>query len=160
MKDFSKEIKLFITSVENIRSKSGAQFMINYMKTVRNHITRYIAGKPAYKNDKFVSLTDGFPTKFLFLKDLIDEGNVQIVLTLLTYTRSIKFTEKEISKIKINLNSINDKYKGKNYTIPKIYIKEFVDNFNLRCDPIVYDDKIHYVSTKSSPNGEATLSSL
>lgn len=51
---------------------NGFGFTIKYIKTARLHITRYICGKPLYVNNDGVSLVNGFPKKFLFLKDLAD----------------------------------------------------------------------------------------
>jgi len=97
--------KKFITTVENMRTKSGLPFTIKYMKAVKLHITRYISGKPLMVNNSLVSLKEGFPTKFLYLKELIDSGsyiNKRFVLSLLSYTRSIVPTKEESTKVKVD----------------------------------------------------------
>ena len=62
------------------------------MKQSRLHITRYMVGRPLNVNDKRVSLTRGFPTRFLFLKRYIDSGRLsdcKYLLTLLNVSKCI-----------------------------------------------------------------------
>nr|UEP19806.1 RNA-dependent RNA polymerase [Sclerotinia sclerotiorum mitovirus 43] len=152
--------KRYIGQVESMRKKSGLPFTIKYMKTVRLHITRYISGQPLKSNSSLVSLTNGFPTKFLYLKDLIDSGDnksLRFVLTLLMYTRSIKPSNKEKSQVRIDYSSIDKIYKGREgYTIPDSFIEDFVKKYNLKLF-LKWDNSLHYVSNKSSPMGKATL---
>jgi hypothetical protein len=85
------------------------------MKVVRLHITRYVCGKPLYSNASNVSLdSSGFPTRFLFLKHLLDEGDtgIKIVFTLLSLTRGLKPTKAEDKKIKYDLSPITAPHKG------------------------------------------------
>jgi len=150
----------FINYVSNLRQASGLPFCIRYMKSVRLHITRYICGKPLLVNKDLVSLTNGFPTNFLYLKEFIDSNNyikIRGVLTLLYYTRSIIPNIKEEKLVKPNLSSINEKYKGKEYSIPLYFIKEWVKNNNFSKDLPKYDGKLHYISSKGSPFGKATI---
>jgi hypothetical protein len=84
-----------------------------------------MCGKPLMVNDAGVSVTpQGFPSKFLFLKPLIDNREFNIVLTILTFTRSVRPTKKEALKIKPDYSTITNPYKGKNWTIPAAFIKE------------------------------------
>jgi hypothetical protein len=129
------------------------------MKAVKLHITRYISGRPLRVNSSLVALQDGFPIKFLFLKELIDSKSkikLRYVLTLLTYTRSIIPTKKELAGIKADFSSISDAYKGKKYTIPLPFIREFVKNYRLNLN-ITWDEELHYISNKSSPQGKSTM---
>lgn len=117
----------FLGFIENMRQKSGLKYTIKYMKTVKLHITRYICGQPLKVNDSQVSLTNGFPTRFLYLKTLIDSNNyikIRGVMTLLSYTRAITPTKEEEKKIKPSFNTITDRYKGKDYSIPMYFIKD------------------------------------
>lgn len=142
-----------------MRTKSGLPFTIKYMKAVKLHITRYISGKPLMVNNSLVSLKEGFPTKFLYLKELIDSGsyiNKRFVLSLLSYTRSIVPTKEESTKVKVDWSSISNPYKGKKYTIPLPFIKDFVRKYMLNFKP-VWDEDLHYLSNKSSPQGKSTL---
>nr|AWY10963.1 RNA-dependent RNA polymerase [Sclerotinia sclerotiorum mitovirus 1 HC025-A] len=152
--------KRYIGQVESMRRQSGLPFTIKYMKTVRLHITRYISGTPLRSNSSRVSLTNGFPTKFLYLKRLIDSGNpkeLRFVLTLLGFTRSIRPTVKEKNQVVVDYSSISNPFKGKiGYTIPDKFIDEFIKKYNLSFTPR-WDNSLHYVSNKSSPLGKATL---
>ncbi|AEX91878.1 RNA-dependent RNA polymerases [Sclerotinia sclerotiorum mitovirus 1] len=143
-----------------MRKQSGLPFTIKYMKTVRLHITRYISGQPLRSNSNLVSLTDGFPTKFLYLKELIDSGDnkmIRFVLTLLGYTRSIIPTIKEKNQVAPDYSSISAPFKGDgSFDIPDEFIKEFISKYNLGFSP-KWDNSLHYVSNKSSPMGKATL---
>lgn len=151
--------KNFITFVEKMRVKSGLPFTIKYMKAVKLHITRYISGQPLKVNSSLVSLTNGFPTHFLYLKELIDSKskfNLRFVLSILTYTRAIIPTKEEMAKVKVDWSSISNPYKGKKYTIPLPFIKGFVYKHMLNINP-VWDEDLHFISNKSSPQGKATL---
>nr|AWY10961.1 RNA-dependent RNA polymerase [Sclerotinia sclerotiorum mitovirus 1-A] len=152
--------KRYIGQVESMRKQSGLPFTIKYMKTARLHITRYISGQPLRSNSNLVSLTDGFPTKFLYLKELIDSGDtkmIRFVLTLLGYTRSIIPTMKEKNQVVPDYSSISDPFKGdKSFEIPDEFIKDFISKYNLSFSP-KWDNSLHYVSNKSSPMGKATL---
>jgi hypothetical protein len=147
--------------IQKIRDKSGLQYCIKYMKTSRLHITRYISGKPLLSNADGVGLENRFPKKLYFLKELIDQKDPLIirgVLTLLSYTRAIIPTKKEESKIELNFNSIIKDYKGKNYSIPMYFIKDFVKRTRSRRSKPTFDNGLHYISGKSSPFGKATAS--
>nr|UEP19801.1 RNA-dependent RNA polymerase [Sclerotinia sclerotiorum mitovirus 41] len=152
--------KRFIRQVESMRKQSGLPFTIRYMKTVRLHITRYVSGQPLRSNSSLVSLTDGFPTKFLYLKEFIDSGepkNVRFVLTLMGYTRSIIPTNKEKNLVKRDYSSISLPFKGDlDFNIPDEFISKFMKKFNLSLHP-KWDNSLHYISNKSSPLGKATL---
>nr|UEP19808.1 RNA-dependent RNA polymerase [Sclerotinia sclerotiorum mitovirus 45] len=151
--------KRYIKQVELMRKQSGLKFTIKYMKSVKLHITRYMSGKPLLTNSSQVSLTNGFPTKFLYLKEYIDSRklvNLRLVLTLLNYTRSIKPTKKEEETVKPDYSTINAPFKGKNWTIPDSFIKGFVKKNNLELF-LRWDNSLHYISNKRSPQGKATL---
>jgi AraC-like DNA-binding protein len=159
--DASQEVTEYVNFIFKLRKTNGLNFTIKYIKCVRNHITRYICKKPALINDSLVSLDkNGFPIKFLYLKELIDRGLYKIVLTILTYTRSIKPTKSEEQKIKPSFDSIIEDYKGINYTIPSSFIKEFVKDFNLTSEIPIYNNLQHFVSVKGSPNGPSSVSTL
>nr|UYL94481.1 MAG: RNA-dependent RNA polymerase [Leptosphaeria biglobosa mitovirus 4] len=154
----------FIKDIESLRSKSGIQYMIRYMKTARLHVTRYICKKPLRVNKDLVSLTtDYFPKKFLYLKSYIDSKNrisIRGILTLFYYTRTIRPTKAELAKIEPDFSSIvNDSKRKKFYTIPSSFIKEFISSYNLSLEKPTYNQDIHYISVKSSPYGKATLGS-
>lgn len=151
----------FIYFTQAMREKSGIQYMIKYIKVSRLHITRYICGKPLLSNTAGVSLTrDGFPTRLMFLKEIIDSGdNVKIrgVLTLLNYSRSITPNKAELAKININYDTVTDAYGGKNYTIPTWFIRLFVEKYKLKSKIPLYTKALHYISTKGSTYGKATM---
>jgi len=152
-------VRKFLSDVERMRKVNGLPFTIKYMKAVKLSITRFVAGKPINVNHSLVSITNGFPTKFLYLKDFVATlHGKRLINSLLTYTRALKPLKKEIQKP--NYNTISDPYKGKNYTIPTWYIDRFVSNYNLKSAIPKWDNDLHYISNKSSPFGKATLSGL
>jgi len=160
-KNVHKAVKQYILLFEGIRRKSGIKYAIRYFKVSKLHITRYISGNPLKSNRELVSLDqDYFPKRLNLLKELIESNDLRIVLTILGYTRSIIPTKKEKQGIKPDFSSITNPYKGKVYTIPKSFIKEFVIKFNLLSNKPVYSDNDHYVSMKGSPNGPSSYSSL
>jgi len=149
----------YISFIAALRKKSGLPYTIKYLKASKLHITRYICGKPLKSNKAGVALDrNGFPIQFLYLKELIDDGKFRSVLTLLTYSRSIKPTSKELLKVKPDYSTITAPYKGKAWTIPASFIKEWVLKNNLNHPLPYYTNNDHYISTKGSPNGPATFS--
>jgi hypothetical protein len=152
----------YISYFQKLRKKSGLKYAIAYYKAVKLHCTRYVCGKPLFENSAGVAINHyGLPKKFPYLKGLLDDPKVcSVALTLLTYTRSIQATRLESLKIKPDYSTITAPYKGRNYTIPTSFIKEFVKVYNLSLPKHTYTLKDHYVSVKASPNGQATLSSL
>jgi len=159
--DMSRHVNYYITLFTELRKKSGLPYAIKYYKAVKLHITRYICGKPLLVNKAGVAVDkSGFPTRFLYLKEILDKGYVRSVLSLLTYTRAVKPTARESSKIKVDYSTITDLDIGVGYTIPASFIKSFVLKNNLSLKLPLYNDESFYVSTKGSPNGPATVSSL
>ncbi|UFJ44694.1 RNA-dependent RNA polymerase [Sclerotinia sclerotiorum mitovirus 1] len=152
--------KRYIGQVKSMRKQSGLPFTIKYMKTVRLLITRYISGTPLRSSSSQVALTDGFPTKFLYLKELIDSGDpkeLRFVFTLMGFTRTIRPTVKEKNQLVVDYNSISSPYKGKiGYTIRDEFITDFIKKYNLSFS-IKWDNSLQYVSNKSSPMGKASL---
>jgi hypothetical protein len=130
------------------------------MKTAKLHITRNICGKPLYFNDANVSINKyGWPTRFEFLYKY-KSSNPELLLTLLTYSRALTPTKSESNARVVKLNTITDPYKGKEYTIPQSFIKDFVNKFNLKSNIPIYSESNHYLSIKGSPNGKSSYSSL
>jgi len=158
----SAHTRSFIVFVETMRKKSGLPYTIKYMKAVRLHITRYISGHPLKSNSSGVSLTkDGFPKRFLYLKDYIDtkgKMGIRYVLSLTNYTRSIIPTKRELDMVEPDFSTITNPYKGKKYTIPLKFIKDFVKKYRLQEFSMPnWDSDLHYLSNKKSPFGKATL---
>lgn len=131
------------------------------MKAVRLHITRYICGSKLLVSNTRVSLEDGFPKHFLYMKEIIDsKDNFKIrgIMSLLYLSRAYIPTKIEESSIEPDFSSITDPYKGKKYTIPLSFIKKFVEDHKISLDIPEYDKGIHYLSSKGSPFGPATIS--
>lgn len=159
-----KHVVRFINDFESLRSKSGIIYAIRYMKTMRLHVTRYICKNPLKTNKDGVSLTkDYFPKRILYLKKLIDSNdvnNIRGVLSLLYYTRSVKPTQKEESKLKPDFSTITSNNKAKKeYTIPHNFIRYFVEKHKLKSTLPSYGQNLHYISSKASPYGVSTLNS-
>jgi hypothetical protein len=160
--DLAKTVTCFINQFEGLRKKSGLSFAIKYFKVVKLHFTRYACGKPLLVNNSRVSLTrGGVPSKFLYLKDLIDSGHIRVVLSILTYTRAIKPNRREDMKLEPDFSTITDPFKRKRiWTIPTTFVRKFVFDNHLHLALPVYSDTDHYISSKSSPTGPATASSI
>lgn len=134
------------------------------MKVARLHITRYICGKPLKTNNSLVSLTkDYFPKRFLYLKEYVDNPrnhkDLRAILTLLYYTRSVIPTNEEYKRLKPDFSTITKMNTKKFYTIPSWFIKDFVSKNGLESNIPEYSNELHYISSKSSPYGKATLNS-
>lgn len=155
-------VKSYIDLFEKLRKKSGLRYAIGYMKVVRLHVTRYICGKPLFSNSAGVAINrSGLPKRLHFIKGYLDSGDVSVILSLLTYTRSVKPRKEEAAKLKPDYSSITDPFIGKpGYTIPASFIKDWIKVNNLRLAKPEHSSAGHYVSTKSSPNGISTMSSL
>lgn len=149
----------YLFFIEALRKKSGLPYTIKYLKAAKLHITRYICGKPLHSNKAGVALDqNGFPLRFIYLKKLVDQGKFESVLTLLTYSRAIKPLKGEAKDVKPDYSTITAPYKGKEWTIPSSFIKEWVLLNKLNNPLPYYTDNDHYISTKGSPNGPATFS--
>lgn len=143
-----------------MRKDNGLAYTIKYYKAVKLHITRYMCHKPLMCNNANVSVSkDGFPTRFEFLRPLVKE-NPKALLTLLSFTRSVEPQKNEKAARVVNLSTITAPYKGIEYTIPKAFIKSFIDKYDLSSSKHEYSAKDHYLSIKGSPNGKASVSSL
>lgn len=152
----SRYLKLFF----QMRKDNGLAYTIKYYKAVKLHITRYMCHKPLMCNNANVSVSkDGFPTRFEFLRPLVKE-NPKALLTLLSFTRSVEPQKNEKAARVVNLSTITAPYKGIEYTIPKAFIKSFIDKYDLSSSKHEYSAKDHYLSIKGSPNGKASVSSL
>jgi hypothetical protein len=154
----------FIKDFNDLRAKSGIKYAINYMKVARLHVTRYICGKPLKSNKSLVSLTkDYFPKRFLYLKEYVDNPqnskDLRGVLTLFYYTRSVSPTIQEQKKLQPSFDTITKQNHKKFYTIPSWFVKSFVSKYKLSSNVPEYSNELHYISSKSSPYGKATLNS-
>jgi hypothetical protein len=154
----------FIKDFNDLRAKSGIKYAINYMKVARLHVTRYICGKPLKTNKSLVSLTkDYFPKRFLYLKEYVDNPqnskDLRGILTLFYYTRSVSPTAQEQKKLKPSFDTITKQNHKKFYTIPSWFVKSFVSKYKLSSNVPEYSNELHYISSKSSPYGKATLNS-
>lgn len=95
---------------------NGYQEAVRYYKFSRLLITRYLCGKPLIHNPWRIATTGGFPVKFIFLKGMIDSGDIskiRIVLTLMNISKYYTPSKEELKKIKPKYESITDPYKGK-----------------------------------------------
>jgi len=116
-----KLIIRFIIDVQNLINNNGVPYTIRYMKAVKLHITRLLCGHPLKVNKALVSIdSDYFPSKFSYLKVLLNGSynDKRLLLSLLSYNRAIK-PQKVTDLPEPNYSTITDKYKGKDYTIPK-----------------------------------------
>jgi hypothetical protein len=153
-------LKRMMKLIYSLLKQNGTLYTIKYLKQCRLHITRYMVNKPLYSNDARVSLTSGFPTRLIFLKDFIDSGElskIKFVLTLLNISKCIK--PKKDEELPISYDSItNPRSTKKEYTIPVWFIKEFIKDNNLYAEVPKYSLENFYMSMKSSPSGPALIS--
>jgi hypothetical protein len=118
----------YLTFFNTLRKKSGLKYAIKYFKAVKLHCTRYMCGNPLrVSTDVRVSLKNGFPTRFPSLLKLLNDKKYRIVLSILTYTRSVVPNKRESKSIEVDYSTIIAPSKGVNIVIPNSFIKEFVD---------------------------------
>jgi len=161
-------IFIFVKTIFDLWLNSGYLRMISYMKTCRIHITQYICNNPKKFNDNRVSLDkQGFPTKFLYLKPIIDKrtrGGIRKVLTLLNLTRALDPLGFEDKRILPNFSTITDEYTGVKtgkILIPKWFMTEFVKKWNLASKTPVYTlENSHYISLKGGPGGKSSIKAM
>lgn len=157
-----KEIKLFLAFIFTLLKNNGTLYTVKYLKQMRLHVTRYMCGKPLYKNDMRISLTKGFPTKILYLKRFIDSGKtseIRFCLTLLCISRAIK--PKKGEDIPVSYDTITAKSKAKrDYTIPAWFMKWFVMYYKLSPAKPSYTFSDLYLSNKQGPAGPSTSTAL
>lgn len=164
--NFFKIAKSYIHFFIKLRRTNGLLYAIGYFKLVRLHITRFICGNPLKVNTDYIGLDkDGFPNKFPLLKLYIvnnrfDNNKMRAIMTLLCFTRSIDPTPQELEKVPVKFDTIFNPYKGVNYTIPMWFIKEFVNHYGFKGNYHFSFSKTAYFSLKSSPFGNAIVSSF
>jgi hypothetical protein len=135
--------------------------MYKYMKTSRLHITRYICGKPIRSiQGSGVSVTRGWPTKLLFLKELYftDKGK-RVILTLCNLTRGIEPTKKERESILPDFTSITEKSRGRTYVIPRFFLDVMKRKYRIDGKLIAPCSENLFLNMKSSPIGRVSIMS-
>jgi len=151
----------FTKRVISLLKNNGTIFTVKYMKQVKLHITRYMVGKPLLSNTCGVSLVNGFPKHFLFLKSYIDSrklGKIKFVLTLLNISRSIR--PKRSESVPVDFSTILATSKGTGYTIPASFIRSFVKFYRLHQSGPSYDLRDFTLSMKSGPSGPSIATAL
>lgn len=159
--DVFQPVCLFINIINTMLKDNGTLYTIKYMKAARLHVTRYICGNPLYVNSDRVSLTKGFPTKFLFLKQYLDDNTIKgkkFVLSLFNISRGI--VPRKDESIPIDFSTITSPYKGKDYTIPLWFIKKWIYSKKLRVSLPEYKIQDLYISSKSGPLGPSLATAL
>lgn len=152
-------VRRVIVIISSLLKHNGTLWTVKYLKQVRLHVTRYMCGQPLTHNQCMVGLTDGFPTKFLFLKKLVDSGktsDIKFCLTLLCLSRTLLPSKGE--EIPVSLETITKpSSRTKRYTIPSGFVRKFVNDFKLKHPKVYASEKDFYLSTKSGPQGSTLL---
>jgi len=154
-----KIVKRVFKVIFTLLKKNGTLFTVKYLKTCRLLITRYMCGRPIYRNTQFISTKGGFPTKFIYLKSYIDSGNVErikFVLTLMNISRTIVPRKKE--NILADFSSIIDGPKKRFKTIPGSFIIEFNKQFSLKMVKPKFTSGDFFLNLKMGPQGPSILS--
>jgi hypothetical protein len=154
-KSIAKVFKILL----KIKKDNGLLYMYKYMKQARLHVTRYIAGKPLKHNDVLVSVTNGWPTKFLFLKPLLFEDNkgLRSLLTLMNFSKAIVPGKKD--KLIVSYKSITDEYSGnKNkYYIPRFFIDVMKRKYQIHGELEENNSWTFFMNMKSCPTGTSSI---
>lgn len=154
-------IKKTFKIIFKMLKSNGTKFTVNYLKQSRLLITRYLCGKPILVNDHFISTFKGFPTKFIFLKEYIDSGNItkiKFCLTLMNISRTIDPKKNEV--IKPDYSSITNPCKKRLYTVPSWFVDKWITDNNLSLKQHEYTTKDFFISLKQGPHGPSILSIL
>lgn len=83
-----------------------------------------------------------------------------MVLTIFQISKYFVPSRKEIEQVQPDYTPITDPYKGKVWTIPASFIKEFIKVYALESPYPIRELPKHYYSAKGSPFGKASLGSL
>jgi len=125
---------------------------------MRLHVTRYLCGTPLLHNSSGVGLINGFPSKILFLKELIDSEkleDVKFALTLLGLSRTLIPKRSEI--IPISYESISTPGPVKEYIIPRGFIRKFLLDRSIRKTTLTYSKENLFLNVKQGPAGPSTM---
>jgi len=145
----------------DIRRHNGIKYMYKYIKAARLHITRYICGKPLKSiTNSGVSTKNGWPTRFLYLKDLLrNDCDKRLLLTLLSLSKGINPKLKnEVDQIKPDFRPITDKYTGKLYVIPKYFIEVMCRKYRINGSDLVTPSKNNlFLNMKASSTGKVSI---
>jgi len=118
-----------------------------------------MCGRPIYRNTSFIATKGGFPSKFYYLKSYIDSRNVEQIkfaLTLMNISRTIQPRKGE--NIPIDLSSITLGPKKCFKTVPSSFVKNFIEEFNLKMDKPVFNTGNFFINLKMGPHGPSILS--
>jgi hypothetical protein len=155
-----KIIKRVFKTIFSLLKKNGTLFTVKYLKQCRLLITRYMCGRPIYRNTSFIATKGGFPSKFYYLKSMIDSKKVEqikFVLTLLNISRTITPRKNEV--IPIDFRSITDgPKKNKFKTVPGSFIKDFIREFDLKMELPKFSTDNFFINLKMGPHGPSVLS--
>jgi len=148
----------FVHIINKLIANHGLYYTIKQLKAMRLIVTKYMAGEPIRNISDRVSIKkSGFPNRINFLRGYIDSGKtdqIRFVLTLLGASRAIRYDQNEPNFSPLidpqiqNENIINGLVGFIPQFIKMFKIPKFVGNWSRRdC----------HLSTKSSPQGFATL---
>lgn len=139
---------------------NGPLYAIQYFKTVRLHVTRYLSGSPLLINSNNVRVDKrGIPSILGPLKDLVEEAKTddtqaRLVNTLLILSRVI-----EGGHSNPDLNVLTS---PNNCQVEKYYqeVTKALQSLGIPTNqqPPVFKD--YHPSTKSGPNGQALVTSI
>jgi hypothetical protein len=156
-------IRDFVKLVSGLESANGPIYTINYLKLIRVLIHSHLSGNPITKTTEMIigiNKSNGLPKSITFLHSLIlskDVKNLRFVFTLLSVSRLLPGLKP------VDLRTITEPSKSR-YSM-EIEIVRYMETFlrenrwNPRfLNPLRKEDLLY--SSKSGPNGEATLTAL
>jgi len=153
----------FIKMVEQLDKANGSIYTITHLKLIRRLVCSYIAGNPEFRTSEHIigiNKSNGLPKCITYLHSLIeskDYNNLRFVFTLLSVSRLLPGTKKP------NLTTITNPSTSRYQTEFDIarYIDCFLKETNFK--PIAFHSmtkKDLMYSSKSGPNGQATITAL
>jgi len=149
--------------VETLDKANGSIYTINHLKMIRRLVCSYIAGNPEFRTSEHIigiNKSNGLPKCITFLHNLIESkeiNNLRFVLTLLSVSRLLPGTKKP------NLTTITNPSTSRYQT--EFEIARYIDCFlkETSFKPIAFHSmtkKDLLFSSKSGPNGQATITAL
>lgn len=148
----------FIKLITNLVANHGVYYTIKQLKAFRLLVTKYMAGEPLRLISERISINkSGFPRKISFLKTYIDSENVhqiRFALTLLGVSRAIWYDENKPDYSVLTAPQVQNPNIVKGLMD---FIPEFFKMFKIPKFEGQWDRRDCHLSTKSGPQGLATL---
>lgn len=158
LEPYKSSIEYWMEVCKTLVISRGEAKAIQYIKQMRLHTTRFLAGSPLHSNTVGVSINKlGLPRKLGPLQELVTSSNpkeIRLLMTLLIISRSFKGGHKEP-----DYSPITNPPVRKDFEEYRQEIREVLKEMRLLGTPKPIWEAPH-TTTKAGPHGQALITSI